>query len=129
MQIIKQQHRHYDSQLFKNEEKQINNNAFNTYLFETHNYDSKFKKENPIPLGPLDDFSETQKRVFPKRYLYANEKMYSTTCKDSYIGPMMRKMKFPSMSRATPKEQSIRPPLSSPHVTQRKFPMIAVGKK
>ena len=125
MQIIKQQqHRHYDSQLFKDKEEQNNNNAFNRYLFETHNYDSKYKKENPIPLGPLDDFSETQKRVFPKRYLYANEKMYSTTCNDSYIGPMMRKMKSPSMSRATPKEQCILPPLTSPRVSQRKSRMI-----
>ena len=63
--------------------------------------------------GTDDELSETHRRVFPKRYLYAYEKTYSSTTKESYVPPNIKK------TRSSPSQS----PSSSPKSSQRKKPL------
>lgn len=69
----------------------------NSYSHYTQNCQSKYRQECPISLCPLDDFSHTNKRLFPENYTTKFEhktNRYVTTSKSSFNKLMPSKRRF-----------------------------------
>ena len=103
MQIIKQQQR--NGEFFQNSE----------FFQPVENTEVQCKKKKTISIGPDDNLSATQKRVFPKRYLYAYDKTYASTTHESFAQPITKKVYSPAHS-------PVHSPMSSPRTKQRKKP-------
>lgn len=102
-------------QIIKKQKQQCNNT-----LFQPNENKKKYSNYSNY-ISPHDKLSETQKRVFPTRYLYAYDKTYSSTSKESYIQPTMNKIYSPNSSPShSPKSSPYHSPISSPRITQKK---------